>query len=38
VFLKNEAAILEMALSNWVLNKVAKKGFEPIMTPDLARQ
>ena len=38
VFMKNEAAILELALSNWVLNLVAKKGYEPLMTPDIARQ
>ena len=36
--MKNEAAMLELALSNWVLNKVARKGFEAITTPDLARQ
>lgn len=38
VFLKNEAAILELALCNWALNLVAKKGFTPMTTPDLARQ
>ena len=38
VFLKNEAALLELGLSNWVLNLVAKKGFVPITTPDIARQ
>jgi len=37
VFLKNEAAILELALINWAFNLVAKKGFTPISTPDLAR-
>lgn len=37
VFLKNEAALLEMALSNWALNLVAKKGYEPMTTPDIAR-
>lgn len=37
VFLKNEAAILEMALCNWVLNLVARKGFTAVSTPDLAR-
>lgn len=36
--MKNEAAILEMALCNWALNLVAKKGFTPLTTPDLARQ
>ena len=38
VFLKNEAAILEMALSNWALNLIAKKGYEALTTPDIARQ
>lgn len=38
VFLKNEAAMLELALVNWAMTKVAKKGFTPITTPDIARQ
>ena len=38
VFLKNEGAMLEMALCNWAFNFVAKKGFVPITTPDLVRQ
>lgn len=37
VFLKNEAALLELALINWATNLVAKKGFTPMTTPDLAR-
>ena len=37
VFLKNEAALLELALINFATNLVAKKGFTPITTPDLAR-
>ena len=37
VFMKNEVALLELALCNWVLNLVAKKGFTPLTTPDLAR-
>ena len=37
VFMKNELAVLELALCNWVLNKVASKGFVPLTTPDLAR-
>ena len=37
VFLKNEAAMLELALCNWTMNKVAKKGFTAISTPDIAR-
>ena len=38
VILKNEAAILEMGLSNWALNLIAKKGYEAMTTPDIARQ
>ena len=38
VFLKNEAAMLEMALCNYAMTKVMKKGFTPITTPDIARQ
>ena len=37
VFLKNEAALLEMALCNWAMNLVAKRGYTPITTPDIAR-
>ena len=37
VFLKNEAALLELALINWATNFVAKKGFTPMTTPDIAR-
>lgn len=38
VFLKNEAALLEMALINYAMNKVGKKpGFVPVTTPDFAR-
>ena len=37
VFLKNEAAMLELALCNWALNFVAKKGYTAISTPDIAR-
>lgn len=38
VLYRNEAALLELALCNWALNLVAKKGFTPITPPDLARQ
>lgn len=38
VFLKNEAAILELALCNWALNLVARKGYTAVTTPDIARQ
>ena len=35
--MKNEAALLELALCNWALNFVAKKGYEALLTPDLAK-
>jgi seryl-tRNA synthetase len=38
VFLKNEAAMLEMALCTYAMNKVVKRGFTPVTTPDIARQ
>ena len=38
VFLKNEAALMELALCNWAMNLVARKGFTPVSTPDIARQ
>ena len=37
VFLKNEAAQLELALCQWVLSKVVKKGFEPVSPPEIVR-
>ncbi len=37
-FLKNEGALLEMALINFALDKLVSKGFVPVITPDLARQ
>ena len=36
-FLKNEAALLEIALINFAFSKLYKKGFQPIMSPDLAK-
>ena len=38
VFLKNEAAMLEMALTNYAMQKVVGKGFEAVITPDIAKQ
>lgn len=39
VFMKNEAAMLELALCNWAMQFVARKGgFTPVTTPDIARQ
>lgn len=38
VFMKNEAALLELALCNWAIQYVARKGnFTPVTTPDIAR-
>jgi len=36
-YLKNELVVLQMALENFVIRKLAKKGFTPILTPDLAK-
>jgi len=37
VYLRGAAAMLEMALQHWAVQQVSKHGFEPIITPDLAR-
>ncbi len=36
-YLKNELVVLQMALENFVIRKLSKKGFTPILTPDLAK-
>ena len=36
-FLKNDAVLLEMALQQFAIGKLARRGFIPIITPDLAR-
>ncbi|MBA4063682.1 MAG: serine--tRNA ligase [Isosphaera sp.] len=36
-FLKNEAALLEIALVQYAMQKVVAKGFTPVITPDLAK-
>jgi seryl-tRNA synthetase len=36
-FLKNEAALLEMALVQYAMQTAVKAGYTPIITPDLAR-
>ena len=36
-FLKNEAVLLELALEQFAVNKLVKKGFTPMITPDVAR-
>ncbi|KAF8380801.1 hypothetical protein HHK36_028295 [Tetracentron sinense] len=36
-YLKNEAVMLEMALINWTLSEVVKRGFTPLTTPEIVR-
>jgi seryl-tRNA synthetase len=36
-YLKNEGALLELALVNFAMEKLLQKGFAPVITPDLAR-
>jgi seryl-tRNA synthetase len=36
-FLKNDAVLLELALQQLALRTLVEKGFQPIVTPDLAR-
>lgn len=36
-YLKNEAVLLEMALINWAVSEVMKKGFTPLTTPEIVR-
>lgn len=36
-YLKNEAVLLEMALINWTLSEVVKRGFTPLTTPEIVR-
>ncbi len=36
-YLKNDGALLELALVNYALGKVAARGYAPHLTPDLAR-
>jgi seryl-tRNA synthetase len=36
-YLKNQLVILQMALEMFAMNKLIKKGFTPIFTPDVAR-
>lgn len=37
VILKNQAALLEMALVNWAISKIINKGFTFLITPDLCK-
>src|SRR4029078_806857 len=36
-FLKNEAALLEIALIQYAMSKLTKAGYTPVVTPDLAK-
>jgi seryl-tRNA synthetase len=36
-FLKNEAALLELALVQYAVQALVKEGFTPVITPDLAK-
>jgi seryl-tRNA synthetase len=36
-FLKNEAVLLELALIQYAMTTLAKRGYTPVITPDLAR-
>jgi seryl-tRNA synthetase len=36
-FLKNEAALLELALQQYAIDRLVREGFVPTITPDLAR-
>lgn len=36
-YLKNEAVMLEMALVNWAVSEVMKRGFIPLTTPEIVR-
>jgi seryl-tRNA synthetase len=35
VYLRRDAALLELALVQWTLNELTKRGFEPILPPDV---
>jgi len=37
-FLKNEGVFLELALTRYVMDLLAKKGFTPFITPDIAKE
>jgi len=36
-FMKNEAVLLDLALQTYAINKLVKKGYTPLITPDLAK-
>eukprot|EP00170_Pyropia_yezoensis_P007147 contig_29162_g7169 len=37
-YLKNAGALLELALVNWAMSRVASRGFTPMTAPDVARE
>lgn len=37
-YLKNEGALLELALTRYAIDILMKKGFTPVITPDLAKE
>lgn len=37
-YLKNEAVLLEFALINYLIEKLTKKGFRPMLVPDLVKE
>ncbi len=36
-FLKNDGALLDLALQQYAIHRLVKEGFRPVITPDLAR-
>ncbi|CAL9114210.1 unnamed protein product [Musa textilis] len=36
-YLKNEAVLLEMGLINWAIAEVSKRGYIPLITPEIVR-
>ena len=38
MYLRRAAALMELALCNWALQKIAARGFLPMTTPDLVRE
>ncbi|KAF5182255.1 Serine--trna ligase [Thalictrum thalictroides] len=36
-YLRNEAVLLEMGLTNWAISEVMRKGFTPLITPEIVR-
>jgi seryl-tRNA synthetase len=37
IILKNQAALLELALTNWAIDFARKRGYTFIITPDVAK-